>query len=116
MASAATWMPMRLGTGSLRTSAEPQPERPASGLAMQFTVSLDQRSPKRFVVTLVGATAFMISASLRARGESAPFSSPILKPMLPWSVRMACPGSYIPAPMVMTQPSVRSLPATAATR
>ena len=29
---------------------------------------------------------------------------------------MAWPGSYMPAPIVMTQPSVRSRPATAATR
>ena len=32
------------------------------------------------------------------------------------SVRIAWPGSYIPAPIVITQPSVRPRPATAATR
>ena len=62
------------------------------------------------------ATALRTLARFCARGVSVPSSSPILKPTLPLSVRMACPGSYIPAPMVMTQPSVRSLPATAATR
>jgi hypothetical protein len=56
---------------------------------MQLTASFDQRSPNRLLVTLLGATSFMISASARARGESTPFSSPILKPTCAKSVRMA---------------------------
>ena len=83
---------------------------------MQLMASLDQRSPKRFVVTLVGATTLSISASSRARAVSRPSSSPILKPAWPASVRMAWPASYMPAAMRITQPSVRSRPATAATR
>ncbi|MBF8288392.1 MAG: hypothetical protein HW381_1500 [Candidatus Rokubacteria bacterium] len=74
---------------------------------MQLTASLDQRSPQRLVVTLLVATSFMMSAISRARAVSLPSCSPILKPMAPRSV---------PALIVMTQPSVRSLPATAATR
>ncbi len=83
---------------------------------MQFTVSFDHRSPKRFVVTFVTATSLMILASSRARSVSLPSSSPILNPIEPVSVRIAWPGSYIPAPMVITLPSVRSRPAIAATR
>ena len=83
---------------------------------MQFTVSLDQRSPQRLVVTLAGATSLRSRASSRARAESAPSCSPILNPIVPASVRIAWPGSYMPAPMVMTQPSERSRPATPATR
>ena len=83
---------------------------------MQLIASFDQRSPQRFVVTLVGATAHITSASARARGVSRPSCSPILKPALPASLRIAWPGSYMPAAIRITQPSVRSRPATAATR
>ena len=83
---------------------------------MQLTASLDQRSPQRLVVTLLVATSFMMRAISRARAVSLPSCSPILKPTVPLSVRIAWPASYMPALMVMTQPSVRSLPATAATR
>ncbi len=83
---------------------------------MQLSASLDQRSPQRLVVTSAGATAERISASRRARGVSLPSCSPILKADLPASVRSAWPGSYMPALMRMTHPSVRSRPATAATR
>src|SRR6266545_2806180 len=83
---------------------------------MQFVVILDQRSPNRLVVMTLGATAFMSSASARARGVSRASSSPILKPTALVSVRMACPGSYRPALIVMTHPSVRCRPASAATR
>ena len=83
---------------------------------MQLMASLDHRSPHRFVVTVVGATTLMASASALARGVSRPSCSPILKPALPASVRMAWPGSYMPAAIRITQPSVRSRPATAATR
>ena len=83
---------------------------------MQLMASLDQRSPKRLVVTCVSATALMTSASSFARAVTRPSCSPILKPMVPVSVRMAWPGSYMPAPIVMTLPSVRCLPATPATR
>src|SRR5439155_7597673 len=110
------WIAMRRGTGSLLTSAAPSPLRPASGFAMQFTASFDQRSPQRFVVTCAGATSLRIRASARARGVSRPSSSPSLKPIVPVSVRIAWPGSYMPAPIVITQPSVRSRPAIAATR
>src|SRR5438874_4570655 len=72
---------MRAGPGTLRTSAEPRPLRPAIGFAMQFTVSFDQRSPKRLVVTLAPATSFITPASRWARSLSLPSSSPILKPM-----------------------------------
>src|SRR3989441_8661576 len=92
--------------GSIRTSAEPRPVRPASGLAMQLMASLDQRSPKRLVVTCVSATAFITWASSFARSVTRPSCSPILKPMVPVSVRMAWPGSYMPAPIVMTEPRV----------
>ena len=51
---------MRHGIGSLLTSAEPNPLNPARGFAMQLTASLDQRSPKRFVVTFAPATSLMI--------------------------------------------------------
>ena len=77
---------------------------------MQFTESFDQRSPQRLVVTLVGATSHMILASRSARSVTLPSCSPILKPIWLRSVRMAWPGSYMPAPMVMTQPSHRSRP------
>ena len=107
---------MRRGIGAVRTSAEPSPLSPASGLAMQLTASLDQRSPHRLVVTLVPATSFITLASAWARGVSFPSCSPILKPMLPESVRMAWPGSYMPAPIVITQPRQRDLPTTEATR
>ena len=80
---------MREGSGSLRISAEPRPLSPASGLAMQLTVSFDHRSPKRLVVTLAPATSFMTSASRRARSVSRPSSSPILKPTAWLSVRIA---------------------------
>jgi len=109
-------MAIRRGTGAVRTSAEPRPLRPASGLAMQFTASLDHRSPQRLRVTLVPATSFITLASACARGVSRPSCSPILKPTEPESVRIAWPASYIPAPMVITQPRQRSLPTTAATR
>ncbi len=56
---------------------------------MQFTVSFDQRSPKRLVVTLAPATSFITLASARARSVSLPSSSPILKPTVCVSVRMA---------------------------
>ncbi len=107
---------MRRGTGAVRTSAEPRPLRPASGLAMQLIASFDHRSPHRLVVTLVPATSFITFASAWARGVSRPSCSPILKPTAPESVRIAWPGSYIPAPMVITQPRQRSLPTTEATR
>src|SRR5438876_333485 len=110
------WIAMRRGSGSLLTSADPSPLSPASGFAMQFTASFDQRSPQRFVVTCAGATSLRMRASSRARGVSWPSSSPILKPIFPVSVRVAWPGSYIPAPIVITQPSVRPRPAIAATR
>ena len=83
---------------------------------MQLTASLDQRSPQRFVVTFAPATAASSSAIRRARSVSRPSCSPTLKPSRPESVRMATPGSYMPAPIVMTQPSVRCAPAMAATR
>ena len=83
---------------------------------MQLMASFDQRSPQRFAVSFAGATSFMIRTSSRARSVSRPSSSPILNPSLPESVRIAWPGSYIAAPIVITQPSVRSLPAIAATR
>ena len=83
---------------------------------MQLMASFDQRSPQRFVVTFVSATALMIFASSCARGVSAASCSPILKPIGAVSVRIACPGSYMPALMVMTQPSDRCRPATLATR
>ena len=116
MTSAAVKTAMRRGTWLVRASAESKPESPEIGLTMQFTASLDHRSPHRLGVTLVTATSFMMRAISWARGVSLPSCSPILKPMLPVSVRMAWPGSYMPALMVMTQPSVRSRPATAATR
>ncbi len=106
----------RRGAGSDRTSAVPSPLRPASGFSMQLSASFDQRSPQRLVVTTAGATSLMIWAIRRARGESVPSCSPILKAALPRSVRMAWAGSYMPALMRMTQPSVRSRPATLATR
>ena len=86
------------------------------GLTMQLTASFDQRSPHRLVMTFVGATSFMMRAISRARGVSVASCSPILKPTEPVSVRMAWPASYMPALMVMTQPRVRSRPATPATR
>src|SRR5262245_2087777 len=116
MHSAPRCTPTAETLGSIRTSAEPRPVRPASGLAMQLMASLDQRSPKRLVVTCVSATAVISAASAFARSVTRPSCSPILKPMVPVSVRMAWPGSYMPAPIVMTQPSVRCVPATAATR
>ena len=116
MASAPTKIAMRRGPAWVRTSAVPRPESPASGFAMQFTLSLDQRSPKRLVVTFATATSFMILAIARARSVSLPSSSPILNPIAPVSVRIAWPGSYMPAPIVITLPSVRSRPTTAATR
>ncbi len=102
MVSAARWMATRRTPSRVRTSAEPRPERPARPLAMQLTESFDQRSPQRLVVTLVGATSHMILASRSARSVTVPSCSPILKPIWPRSVRMAWPGSYMPAPMVMT--------------
>ena len=72
---------------------------------MQLMASLDQRSPKRLGVTWVSATAFITSASSFARSVMRPSCSPILKPMVPMSVRMAWPGSYMPAPIVITLPS-----------
>ena len=83
---------------------------------MQFTESFDQRSPQRLVVTLVGATSHMILAIRSARSVTLPSCSPILKPIWLRSVRIAWPGSYMPAPMVITQPRHRSRPAAAATR
>ena len=80
---------MSRGSGRVRTSAVPRPESPAIGFAMQFTVSFDHRSPKRFVVTFVTATSLMILASSRARSVSLPSSSPILNPIAPVSVRIA---------------------------
>jgi hypothetical protein len=58
----------------------------------------------------------MILARRSARSVTLPSCSPILNPMPLRSVRMAWPGSYMPAPMVMTQPRHRSRPASAATR
>ena len=107
---------MRRGPGSVRHSAVPSPLSPASGFSMQLTASFDQRSPQRFVVTFAPATAVSSSAIRRARSVSRPSCSPTLKPSRPESVRIATPGSYMPAPMVITQPSVRCAPATAATR
>src|SRR5204862_7905289 len=95
---------------------DPNPERPARPLAMQLTDSLDQRSPQRLVVTLLGATSHMILARRSARSVTLPSCSPILNPMPLRSVRMAWPGSYMPAPVVMTQPRHRSRPAAAAPR
>src|SRR6266851_3975377 len=79
---------MRRGPGWVRTSAVPRPESPASGFAMQLTVSFDHRSPKRFVVTLATATSFMSLASSRARSVSLPSSSPILNPIAPVAGRV----------------------------
>ena len=42
------------------------------GLAMQLMASFDHRSPHRLVVTVVGATTLMASASAVARGVYAP--------------------------------------------
>ena len=83
---------------------------------MQLSASFDQRSPQRLAVASAGATAESICASRCARGVIVPLCSPILKADLPASVRIAWPGSYMPALIRMTQPSVRSRPATAATR
>ena len=84
---------------------------------MQLMASFDQRSPQRSVVTLASATALMSVASSRApRVCSAPSCSPILNPIAAVSVRIAWPGSYMPALIVMTQPSDRCRPATWATR
>ncbi len=68
------------------------------------------------MVTVAGATSLMSAAIRRARGVSRPSCSPILNAALPRSVRIACAGSYMPALIRITQPSVRSRPATAATR
>ena len=83
---------------------------------MQLTASLDQRCPQRFVVTFVGDTSLSTRASSWARGVSRPSSSPRWKPTDVVSVRIAWPGSYIPALITITHPSVRSRPTTAATR
>ena len=66
-----------------------------------------------------GVTSFIASTRRGRARVSLPSSSPILKPtrsVPTGSVRNATPGSYRPAPIVMTQPSVRCAPATAATR
>ena len=46
----------------------------------------------------------MIDAMRAARSLLTPSSSPTLKPWVRVSVRMQWPGSYIPQPIVMTQP------------
>ncbi len=114
--SAPRWAASRRVSGSDRTSAVPRPLSPASGFSMQFSASFDHRSPHRSVVTTAGATSLRIAANRRARGESLPSCSPILNAALPRSVRMAWAASYMPALIRMTQPRVRSRPATAATR
>ncbi len=110
------WAAIRRVSGSVRTSAVPRPLSPARGFSMQLSASFDQRSPHRFVVTTAGATSLISAAIRRARGVSRPSCSPILNAALPRSVRIAWAASYMPALIRITQPSVRSRPATAATR
>ena len=62
MTSAAVKTAMRRGTWLVRASAESKPESPEIGLTIQFTASLDHRSPHRLGVTLVTATSVIPAA------------------------------------------------------
>ena len=97
------------------SSADAMPAQPASALLMLFVASLPHRWPHRFVVVSVVPTSPRTSASSVNRGVISPLGSPTVNAVRSLAlVRSACPGSYMPAPRVTTQPTTRVQPAISA--
>ena len=75
---------------------------------MQLTASFDQRSPNRLVVRLgLGDVVHDLDQLVGAGRVRAVKLADLEADLAVRSVRMAWPGSYMPAPIVMTQPRVR---------